>query len=180
MLVNPTVRRRLESQGFGGLDDDALHELAPWLRWSPALGALVTSIGVALASPAVLWALAAIYFLATLLPFHPFDLLYNYGVRRLTGTRRLPDISPQRRFGSGIVTVGLVAAGWAFYVGSSTMGFALGIPLIFGAVLVSVTHFCIPSHIYNTIIKLHHRHSARAGRCAATRPTGAVNGRYRW
>jgi hypothetical protein len=30
MPVNPAFRRRLEAQGFCGLDDAALDELAPW------------------------------------------------------------------------------------------------------------------------------------------------------
>jgi len=171
MPVTPTVRSRLEAQGFGGLDDAALQELAPWLRWSPALGMLLMTIGVALTSPAVLWALAGTTFLGTLLPFHPFDLLYNYGVRYLTGTGPLPKQRPQRRFACGVATVWLVATGLAFYVGSSTAGFALGIPLILVAALVSVTHFCIPSIIYNTIFN----RSERAG--VAMHPTGTASGR---
>ena len=34
-------------------------------------------IGVALKSPTILWALAATALFGALLPFHPFDLLYN-------------------------------------------------------------------------------------------------------
>jgi hypothetical protein len=99
----------------------------------------------------VLWSLAGIALLGTLLPFHPFDLLYNFGVRYLTGTRPLPPHGPQRRFVCGLATVWLAATGWAFDVGSPTVGLALGIPLILVAALVSVTHFCIPSQIYNTL-----------------------------
>jgi hypothetical protein len=77
MAVNPIVRSRLEAQGFCGLDDEALEELAPWMRWTYTLGMLVTAVGVALMSPVVLWALAAITAVGILLPFHPFDLLYN-------------------------------------------------------------------------------------------------------
>ena len=85
MPVNPTTRNRLEAQGFCGLDDATIEELAPWMRWTYTLGALVTIIGVALMSPAVLWAFAAITLAGVFLPFHPFDLLYNNGVRYLTG-----------------------------------------------------------------------------------------------
>jgi hypothetical protein len=34
MAVNPIVRSRLEAQGFCGLNDEALDELAPWMRWT--------------------------------------------------------------------------------------------------------------------------------------------------
>jgi hypothetical protein len=146
-----TVRCRLEAQGFRGLDDATLQELAPWLRWSPVICTVFMVIGVALESPLLLWSLAATAFLGALLPFHPFDLLYNYGARYLTGTRALPHQGPQRRFACAIATVWLVATGWAFHASAPLIGYALGIPLILVAALVSVTHFCIPSLIYNTL-----------------------------
>ena len=133
------------------LDDATLGELAPWLRWSPAFCTIFMALGVALQSPGILWALAGTALLGALLPFHPFDLLYNHGVRYLTGTRPLPLQGPQRRFACGIATVWLLATGWAFHVGASLVGYALGIPLILVAGLVSITHFCIPSAIYNAL-----------------------------
>lgn len=63
-----TVRCRLEAQGFLGLDDAALRELAPWLRWSPAFCTVFMIVGVAAKSSMVLWGLAAIAFLGALLP----------------------------------------------------------------------------------------------------------------
>ncbi len=86
MTVKSSVRNRIEAQGFCGLNDATLRELAPWIRWTYTLGTLVTVIGVVTMSPAALWALAAITSVGIFLPFHPFDLLYNYGVRHLTGT----------------------------------------------------------------------------------------------
>ena len=151
MTVSAVVRKRLEAQGFCGLDDATLEEVGPWLRWSPALCTACMIAGVLLKSPLVLWGLAATAFLGALLPFHPFDLLYNHGARFLTGTRTLPHQGPQRRFACGIATAWLVATGWAFYSGSPMLGYGLGIPLILVAALVSVTHFCIPSLIYNTL-----------------------------
>ena len=153
MTVSATIRRRLEAQGFCDLDDATLGELAPWLRWSPVICTLVMILGVALKSPAVLWSLAGIAFLGALLPFHPFDLLYNYGARYLTGTRLLPHHGPQRRFACAMAAAWLLGTGWAFYVGSETIGYSLGVPLILVAGLVSVTHYCIPSLIYNTLIR---------------------------
>lgn len=153
MPVSTTVRRRLEAQGFCGLDDATLEEVGPWLRWSPAFCTLFMVTGVVLESPVILWALAGTAFLGALLPFHPFDLLYNYGARHLTGTRTLPHQGPQRRFACGIATVWLVATGWAFHMGELLTGYLLGVPLILVAALVSITHYCIPSLIYNTLFK---------------------------
>lgn len=160
--MSTSVRRRLEAQGYCGLDDATLREIGPWLRWAPALCALSMLVGVALASPAILWALAATALLGVWLPFHPFDLLYNFGARHLTGTRPLPHHGPQRRFACGIATFWLVATGWLFHSGATTLGYALGIPLILVAGLVSVTDICIPSLIYNALFNPQRTAAGRA------------------
>jgi len=153
MSVDPGLRSRLETQGFCGLDDATLAEVGPGLRWSPVLCTLFMIVGVATQSAIVLWLLATTAFIGVLLPFHPFDVLYNYGVRHLTGTRPFPRNGPQRKFACGLATVWLAATGWAFYAGFDTLGFALGVPLILVAALVSVTHICVPSMVYNLLFR---------------------------
>src|SRR5258708_9930213 len=106
-------------------------------------------LGVAMQSPVVLWLLAAAAFFGAFLPFHPFDLLYNYGVRHFTGTRPFPHNIPQRKFACGLASPSLIATGWAFYVGASPLGFALGAPLILVAALVSTTPTCATSTLYS-------------------------------
>jgi hypothetical protein len=90
MALTVTRQRRLEMQGFICSHDGDFARVAPWLRWSPALCMIVAAIGTALASPPILLALAATAALGAILPFHPFDLIYNYGIRYATGTRPLP------------------------------------------------------------------------------------------
>jgi hypothetical protein len=163
MTVNPTVRSRLEAQGFYGLDDKTLAELSPWMRWTYTLGTLVTLFGVVLTSPVVLWVLAAITSVGIFLPFHPFDLLYNYGMRFLTRTEPFPNSGPQRHFVFVVATVWLVTTGWAFYISADIVGITLGVLLILVGGLASTINFCIPSFIYNTVVG---RRSAPAERSA--------------
>jgi hypothetical protein len=59
------------------------------------------------------------------------------------------------RKGTGTATVWLVATGWLFHAGATTLGYAFGIPLILVALLVSVTHICIPSMVYNALFRPH-------------------------
>jgi hypothetical protein len=121
------------------------------MRWTYTLGTLVTAIGVALTSPTVLWILAAITSVGIFLPFHAFDLLYNYGMRHLTGTEPFPNSGPQRHFVFVVATVWLIATGWAFHVGANVVGIVLGVLLLLVGGLASTTNFCIPSFIYNTV-----------------------------
>jgi type IV secretory pathway VirB3-like protein len=53
----------------------------------------------------------------------------------------------------GIATAWLPATGWAFHVGATRTGYLLGVPLILLAALVSITHICILSLIYNTLFR---------------------------
>lgn len=147
-----TTRKRLQVQGFH-FDDATLAELGPWMRWSPAICTAVMLTGMALASPWVLWGLAIAAFGGVFLPNHPFDYIYNYGVRYVTGTQPLPPNTPARRFACGLATAWLVATGTAFYVGATTVAYALGVSLISVAALVSVTHYCIPSVIFNALFE---------------------------
>jgi hypothetical protein len=107
-------------------------------------------------SPGTLWTLAAITSVGTLLPFHPFDLLYNHGMRYLTRTGPIPNSGPQRHFVFVVATVWLAATGWAFHVGANIAGISLGVLLISVGGLASTTNFCIPSFIYNTVVGRRH------------------------
>ena len=99
MTVSSTVRGRLETQGWCRLNDATLRKLAPWLRWTYTVGLLVTIIGVALMSPAVLWSRAGITFFGiSFVP--PFDLLtitIRYDGRRARNRGRSDDSSSPSR-----------------------------------------------------------------------------------
>ena len=82
--MNDGVRSRVEAQGFLGLDDRMIGHLNYWLRLSPAICMIWAAIGTALESAPVLWALAPFALLGVLLPGHPFDLLYRFGVQPMT------------------------------------------------------------------------------------------------
>jgi len=149
--ISPTTRRRLEIQGFTGLDDPALAATAPWLRLAFALCTLLAAIGALLASPVFLWALIPIAALAALFPVHPFDLLYNFGLRHITGTESLPRRGAPARFACGVGAVWLLVTGWAFYADHTLTGYALGGALCLVGLLVSTTDICIPSLIYRSL-----------------------------
>jgi hypothetical protein len=149
--VSPATRRRLEIQGFVGLDDRTLAETGPWLRFAFALCAVLAATGTIFASPVFLWALMPIAALGAAFPVHPFDLLYNYGLRHLTGTGPLPKRGAPSRFACGLGAVWLLVTGWAFQLGYTLTGYILGGMFSLTALLVSTTDICIPSLIYRTI-----------------------------
>jgi hypothetical protein len=145
-----TVKKRLAVSGFQ-LDDDAIVEIGPWMRWSTSFCALFTIVGTWLASPWVIWALGMTALAGSVLPHHPFDYAYNHGLRRLTKTQPLPPNPPARKFACRIATPWLFVTGLAFFLGATTAGYVLGGLFASVALLVSVTHICIPSILYNVL-----------------------------
>ena len=149
--ISETTRRRLDIQGFVDVDDETLAEVGPWLRLAFGGCAILAAIGTILASPTMLWILVVIAALAAAFPVHPFDLIYNYGIRRFTGTRELPKRKAPTRFACGMGAVMLTVTAWAFQSGSTILGYVLGGQLALVALLVSTTDICIPSMIYGAI-----------------------------
>ena len=144
--LSPTTARRLRTQGF--TDEEWVGEVAPWLRMTPALCATFAAVGTAMASPVILYALAGTALLGALFPFHPFDLIYNFGVRFLVGNRPLPPNGAPRRFACGIAAIWLITTASLFATGQLTAGYVLGVLFVAVAGLVSTTDICIPSMIY--------------------------------
>jgi hypothetical protein len=86
-----------------------------------------------------------------LLPGHPFDLLYRFGVQPLTSGPPIPPNPLPRRFACLLATVMIVTAAWSFQSGRTLSGQILGWALV-GAAFVNVsTGFCIPSLVYGLI-----------------------------
>jgi hypothetical protein len=139
---------RLDVQGFDSIDEELLAEVAPWLRLAFGLCAALAIVGTALASTPLLLTLAAIAFLAGVLPVHPFDLIYNHGIRHLTGTRPLPKRGPPSRFACGVGALWLIVTVGAFDFSYPIAGYVLGFTLASVAILVSTTDICIPSMIF--------------------------------
>jgi uncharacterized membrane protein YphA (DoxX/SURF4 family) len=149
--LTPRTSRLLDIQGFDTVDAQELARVAPWLRLTFGLCTVLGGLGTVLASPAILLGLAAIAAIAAASPVHPFDLIYNWGIRHLTGTGPLPRRGAPTRFGCGLAVVFLLITAWTFSAGHAVAGYALGGVLTFVVLLQSTTDICIPSMIYRSI-----------------------------
>ena len=152
MALNAATRRRLDIQGLEAVDDAWLAEVGPWLGLAFGLCATLAAVGTAAASVGTLWVLVSIATLAVVSPVHPFDLVYNWGIRHLRGTRSLPLRGAPTRFACGMGAVWLLATIWAFSSGQMTLGYLLGAALTGVALLVATTNICIPSMVYQAVL----------------------------
>jgi hypothetical protein len=149
--LSPALRRLLDIQGYDCETDDTLARTQLWLRFSPGLCAGIAAAGTALASPAILWGLMIFAALGAILTFHPFDLIYNYGIRPLTGTPELPRNGAPRRFACAMATAWLLATGALFQTGFDLAGYLLGGAMVATAGLITLTHVCLPSMVYRLL-----------------------------
>jgi len=150
-ILTPRTLRLLDIQGFDTVDAQELAAAAPWLRLAFVLCAALGGVGTVLASPTILLVLTSVAGLAAASPVHPFDLIYNHGIRHLTGTGPLPQRGVPSRFGCGVGAVSLLVTAWAFSAGHLVVGYALGGVLTVVALLVGTTDICIPWMIYRSI-----------------------------
>jgi hypothetical protein len=147
-------------QGYGALGEDERRQLALALRLSPALCLAGMTLGVVLRSPVVLVVMAATAFAGGFVTAkHPFDLLWDQVLRRVTGGPPVPPTPAPRRFACQMATVWLLGVAAAFLAGAETLGIALGVPLLAVAATVTTTNWCVPSFVYGLI---HHRRTTGA------------------
>lgn len=144
--------RLLELQGWRGPELDQAAAVGLWVRWSPALCLVTVVVGTALASPVILLGLALTALAGAALPFHPFDIIYNRGIRHLVGRPPLPPAPAARRSACAVAAVWLVGTALAFGTGATTAGYVLGTSLASAAAVFAFAGFCIPSFLLNMLV----------------------------
>jgi hypothetical protein len=142
-----SVRENIQAQGFCGLDDETYAQINYPLRLSPAICMLWAAVGTALASPMILWALAPFAALGAILPGHPFDVLYNHGLRHLAGTPAIPRYGARRRLACVFATALIVMAAWGFQAGLLMAGQIAGWAIVAGTFVNVSTGLCGPALI---------------------------------
>ena len=129
--MNPAVwmRSNLSTQGYC-LSDAERRELSVGLRFSTGLCLTLVLVALALESPVMVFALSVIGVIAGFSARHPFDHLWNYGVRHLVGGPPLPPNPTRRRHAFKVATAWLVVVGGLLVAACAT---------------VTATNLCLPS-----------------------------------
>lgn len=149
--ILPSTRWLVELQGFTGLDDDTVRRIDHGLRFSPFVCLTVTAVGTTLASGTVLWWLLPFALAGAILPGHPFDVIYNHGLRHLNGGARIPRYPLPRRFACALASLWLIATASCFDHSAVLAGQILGWGLVAAAFVNVSTGFCVPSFIFRAV-----------------------------
>jgi len=138
------TQSNLEVQGYCLTTEEA-RALRWGLRFSTALCFALVVTGLALQSAVLILALVPVGMVAGWTRRHPFDLIWNRGVRHLSRAPELPPNPRPRRHAFKLGATWLLAVGVLFAVGQPTAALVLGGVLLGVCGLVTVTSFCIPS-----------------------------------
>jgi hypothetical protein len=139
------VLRRLQTRGFRGLSEDQACRLGPWMRFTPALQALLFGLCTVTGSVPVLTGLAVMLAVGLLTARHPFDWLYGGVIRPLEHSPELPRSPFRRRMVFALGIVWCLATAWAFETGREGAGYLLGGLMTASTALLAFTHICVPS-----------------------------------
>jgi hypothetical protein len=134
----------LETQGYC-LSGDEVRALRVGLRFPTALCLALVVTALALESAVLIALLVPVGAIAGWTARHPFDYIWNGGVRHLLDAPELPPNPTRRRHAFKLATVWLAAVAVLFATGATTAALALGGVLVAVCTLVTATNFCIPS-----------------------------------
>ncbi len=151
-LIASNRIKRLRAQGYTKFSDTEVSSFAFGNRFAFKLCTAVVLIGVGSANQAILTAMMFVALAGVILPYHPFDYIYNHLLRQPLNKPKLPPRSKQLKFACAMATIWLATTIWLFCEGFTLSGYVVGGLLAATAALVSVTDICIPSIIYNSMI----------------------------
>lgn len=153
-MITQQRLKRLKVQGYCNRTDSEISEFSFGNRFAYIICTTIMLIGLITTNTTILLTLMMIAFFGIILPNHPFDYIYNFILAGRMNKPKLPPRSKQLKFACTIATIGLGVTVYLFFSGFLTAGYILGVTLLFVASLVSITDICIPSIIYNFIIKV--------------------------
>jgi hypothetical protein len=115
------------------------------LRIAPGIMMLWVAAGTVLAAPQILWALVPFTALGAILQGHPFDVLYNYGLRYLVRAPKLPRYGNRRRIAFAVATIMVSLVAGAFQAGVPLLGYIVGGAIVASTCLNVFTGICGPA-----------------------------------
>ncbi len=151
------LRHRLEAQSILHQSSNTLHELKHWWRFTPTLNWLITLVGIILTSPPILYIQAVLMGVALVLPYHPFDWIYNYGLRKVTRTAPLPKSGQRRKIMFGFACVLIAVLGIWFDVGNYLAGYIQGGIMVLLGGLLMLFNLCVLSEVLAKIFGMPNR-----------------------
>lgn len=153
------MQSNLATQGYC-LSDAEARDLRIGLRFSTGLCLAMTAGALALGSAVAFAGLAVIGAIAGWTARHPFDHLWNHGLRHLLGHPALPPNPPRRRHAFKVATAMMLVLALLFAAGATTAGYVFGGMVLAACAAVTVLNLCIPSLVLERLERDAKAHAA--------------------
>ena len=150
--LSPFTRRMLDIQGYENVCDEDFGDIARWMKMAIFGCATLVAIALAIGPIPMLWVMVTIAAVAGISPVHPLDLIYNYGIRYITGTGKLLRRSGLNRAACALATVWLLGTIAAVNAGMMVLFQLLGWSMVGVAYLVGTMDVCMPSYFFRLFI----------------------------
>ncbi len=150
-LISKKRLNRLRQQGYKKQNDAELSKLAFGNRFAFIICTSLLLIGIGSQNITLLSVMLGIAFLGVILPYHPFDYIYNYIVVPNTKRPKLPRRSEQLKFACTMASLFIASIIFLFINNFNTAAYTVSAILLVIAVLVGTTDFCLPSIMYNRL-----------------------------
>jgi hypothetical protein len=150
-LLSSRRINRIREQGYFQMSDQHISDLAFGNRFALIVCTSLVTIGVVMANIPILSVMLVVATLGFILPYHPFDYIYNHILAGRMGKPKLPKRSDQLKFACTLATIFILTVIYMFSQGFILLGYIAGGILLSIAITVSSTDFCLPSFIYNRI-----------------------------
>jgi hypothetical protein len=144
MSLEGWLSGNLETQGYC-LSESERRDLRVGLRFSTGVCLALTATALALQSAPAFVVLAAIGGVAGFSSRHPFDHLWNVGVRHLLNAPQLPPSPTRRRHAFKMATMMMAGMAVLLFAGATTAAIVLGVLILGACSAVTATNLCIPS-----------------------------------
>lgn len=146
-------RKHLSMQGYTGYSDEELTELKPGIRFAYIGCAKLVSSALFLQQPVFFLLAAAAGGLTLFLPYHPFDYIYNYGVRFFLRKPAVPPRPLASKLACFLVFVWLMGVYYLYTHGDQLLANLLATVLLVQAIIVGMMDVCMPSVLLHRLFK---------------------------
>lgn len=155
MILSKNRIDRIRAQGYFELSNDEIRQIAWGNRMAYILCTILLGIGIYYANIPLLSSMLLVALGGFLLPFHPFDYLYNGFVARLINRPAIPKRSDQLKFACMLASIWIATDIYLFWSDFLIAGYLLGASLFLVAFTVAFFDLCIPSIVYNALFIEH-------------------------
>jgi len=149
--ISETRLKRLRQQGFTNYTNRQLEQMAFGIRFPYRLCVAIIVTAIVTESIPLFAIMLGIAVSGILLPYHPFDYIYNVLISKRMGRPKVPLRPKQLKFACSIASGFLATTVYLMVSGATTAGLILAGILAVFALSPATTDLCIPSIIYNAL-----------------------------